>query len=292
MVFQDVLNRYQDYLQDKGKTKKTSHCYRTDVDWLIKIFSIQDLNAFSSLSARSIQKQLGCFELSTQRRKMAGLESFFKFLSEKESISCNFDLQRPKNVTKQLTYLSQEAYSMLRQIKISRDDQVNIKNLALLDVLYGSGIKVSTASALNWEQINLKKNYLKNLEGYVRTVPLSQESQKSFKAYKQTVQNRASACFLNDEDKRIATGGIHRKIRDYGERIGIPLSPTVLRRSYLFRLMAEEKSCEEVFNLMGYDPSGKYCYSTAYSYLKRIFPQMKALEPQPLHPSPQPQLLH
>ncbi len=281
MVFDSVLERYQRYLQEeRGSSTATARVYQIDIAWLIEKFSLEDPNDIPSLSPKEIQAQLGGFKPSTQMRRMAGLSSFFKFLSRKEDIPCNFDFQRPENGDReeQPPYVSKEAYHKIREIKFSRNGQ-DARNLALLDILYGTGIRTSTASALNWENVDLKTNSLRGLERYVREIPLSQESQESLTAYHQEIlpENQKVPCFRNRGNERLSRRSILKVITKYGEEeTGIELSPRTLRWSCLCNLMEEGRNIEDVLELMGYNikTAGTF-YAKAYK-LRKLFPRKEA----------------
>lgn len=286
MLVDQLLERYQKNLLDETKSEGTVQVYRSDAKWLFKTFSIISPLDIPHLSPKEIQQQLAQFKSGTQRRKLAGLRSFFRFLTTKEGISCSFFIPYPKNDDDQKAdesfplYISREIYLAMRShtFPCKKGHPPNTpRNLALLDLLYGNGLSERTLSHLIWENIDLLGNHLRGIEGYLINLPLTEESQESLRVYKEVrkLQDNIEPLLINRFHERLGKRSIREIIQQYGESVDLHISPSSLRWSYFVNLMDQGAAPEEVLKLMGYSHSTYKSRVVRGSRLRKKYLQFK-----------------
>lgn len=276
MSWEEIIERFESYMKLLNYSDETAKAYRNDVQWLTKEFSIKNPDDIKKLSGDGVQQHLSLapLEYATQRRRVAGLLTFFSYLEKEEHLPCSILLQYPKkdNNTEPLQHvISKKEYKKMRKVIFPHN---TIRNLAILDVMYGSGLPISITHNLDWMNVSLEERVLKDLEGYSCDIPLSKESQESlYKYIKENPINNSNALFLNRFKERITTRGIRKIIKIFGESIGIEAAPSALRWGFFVNRMDEGRELEEIISLMGYET----LHTDAYrSQIRKLYQRIKA----------------
>jgi len=277
MTFFTVVERYRQYLLDHAKSTETARAYCTDAGWLIHEFSLRDYCDIQRLSSKEIQEHLTEFKPSTQLRKLSALKSFFSFLAY-EGTPNDFTFQYPKKHEDELfyTYISPDEYQTIREASFSHSSNgvpLNPeRNLALFDLLYGSGLKVKTAASLRYSQVDFHNKRLHGLEGYVIDIPLTEQSQGSLKThcdFNNLSEN--DHIFKNRSGNTCGHKALRNIVTKYGEAVGKEISSGDLRWSYFINLAKRGTSFEEIIDFMGYRLKDPIVRSTRIKALKNRF---------------------
>ncbi|MDP8253718.1 MAG: tyrosine recombinase XerC [Candidatus Kaelpia aquatica] len=197
----------------------------------------------------------------TISRRLSCLRSFFKFLIREGQIKKNpmlaiSGLKLDKPLPKFLSY--QDVSHLLD--KIERGDCFTIRDAAILETVYSTGIRVSELVNLNTADIDFISGVLK-VYGKGKKERLLPVGGKALKVVKLYLDKRAllghgskSALFLNKRGGRITERSIGRIIKKYALKAGInvDISPHTLRHTFATHLLDRGADLRSVQELLGH----------------------------------------
>ncbi|VBB47206.1 Tyrosine recombinase XerD [uncultured Paludibacter sp.] len=207
--------------------------------------------------------EIGINERS-QARLISGIKSFYKFLIYKDKITVDPTelLESPKIGLRLPEVLTvDEIDKIISAIDTSKPD--GHRNRAIIEVLYGSGLRVS-------ELINLKISNIYFDEGYMliegkgnkqRLVPISEESEKQIKFWKEQrkntkiVKGNEDFLFLNQRGSKLSRMAIFNLTKSLAEFAGIKknISPHTFRHSFATHLLENGANLRAIQQLLGHE---------------------------------------
>jgi integrase/recombinase XerD len=253
-VTAESIDTYVTYLRDvRRMSPNTVESYARDLAGLaefaerrersIEILDRRDLEAFvrslmsSGLAPRSVARSVAC------------VRGFYKFLAVEKKLdrSPADDLQPPKAWPALPKYLDLEEVDRL----LAQPDPSSPRGLrdkALIEVLYATGLRVSELVELRASDLNLEEGYLTctGKGDKQRMVPLGQQAAEWVHRYiregrPQMTGKRASTprLFVNARGGPLSRVGFWKVLKEYGVRAGISrsISPHVLRHSFATHLL-------------------------------------------------------
>ncbi len=222
----------------------------------------------------------------TRARRLASIRSFFRFLEERSlvpsspAVSVAFP-KLPRSLPKTLSARHVEA--LLNAPTLSTP--LGLRDKAILEVLYATGIRVAELTELTFHQVNFKAGFLivRGKGDKERLVPMGQWAVEALRAYVERgrpllVKGRDTGrVFLNHHGRPLSRQGVWKMIKTYGRRIGIPemVSPHVLRHSFATHLLQNGADLRSLQMMLGHaDISTTQIYTyVARERLKRIHQQ-------------------
>jgi len=204
---------------------------------------------------------------STVARKIAALKSFYRYLVKSGRIESDpaRRLEVPK-VRKRLprTLSSEEVERLLTAPGYSSQPKA-LRDRALLELLYATGMRVSELVSLNPDDVNLVTHdvRVRNDRGdKERIVPMPERAAQALQAYLERgrsglVKNSVDspALFLNHRGQQLTRQGTWLIIKAYAEQVGIPfdVTPYTLRHSFAAHMLESHKaSLGEVQHFLGH----------------------------------------
>jgi len=200
----------------------------------------------------------------TIARKLSAVRSFFRFLVKHGVILDNpLDLiLTPKQNKAIPVYLPvDDIFRLLDSIKT--DTLAGIRNRAIFETLYSSGIRVSELEGLNVFDVDVKKCLIRvvgkgNKE---RIVPIGTKAMAAIKAYRKRLQKEAgigednnTPLFLNKDQGRLTSRSIARILDKTARECGllIPVSPHALRHTFATHMLDAGADLRVVQELLGH----------------------------------------
>ena len=243
-AYQQDLQRLQDYMDKHG------------ID--IVRASFEDLQAFIFETFKEIPS------VRTQARLIAGIHSFYRFLLYHHYIEQDPSelLETPKKELHLPEVLSLEEIDlMIAQIDMSKSE--SHRNRAIIEILYGSGLRVS-------ELVNLRLSNMYIQEGYMRIigkgnkqrlVPLSPVAIQWFSYWLEDRNNldikpeAIDIAFLNRRGKQLTRAMIFTIIKSLAREAGIhkTISPHTLRHSFATHLLQNGADLRIIQQLLGHE---------------------------------------
>ena len=270
------IETYQKYLKnEKNYSDNTIISYKNDLNQLfsfIKEYKLLRKNGIKYIDHQIMRKFIVYlkekkYSKRSISRKVSTARSFFKFLQKEEIIEVNptLNLITPK-IDKKLPYFLylQEIDKLMETPP--RNKLSGIRDRAILEILYGTGIRVSELINLNIDDIDFNEKIIKVLGkgSKERILPLSNPVIKAMQEYieKRYLFNRnkfdktinKNALFLNRFGGRLTARSIRRIIIKYIKIAGLnkKLSPHVLRHSFATHLLGGGADLRSVQELLGH----------------------------------------
>jgi len=271
MKWQNALKDYQLYLKiERGLSKNSIDNYALDVKKLIDYLETNNISATPlDISTEIIQQFI--YEIAkvinerTQSRIISGLRSFFNFLIFEDYRESNpLELiESPKIGRKLPDTLSEfEIDSLIGAIDLSTPE--GERNRAILETLYGCGLRVS-------ELTNLKLSDLFFDEGFIkvtgkgdkqRFVPILKTTQKYINIYLREIRthikiqsNFEDILFLNRRGKQLTRAMIFTIIKQLADKIGLKksISPHTFRHSFATHLLQNNADLRSIQMMLGHE---------------------------------------
>ncbi len=284
MDWEKEVREFLNYLLlEKGYSRNTIESYRRDLLDFLSYLKKQKKGEreawevfplyISSLSQKGLKTR-------TIARRVASFRSFFNFLErEGKAASIKRKIPYPKLSSSLPSVLSVEEVSRLIEA-LDQNSPYYYRNLAILELLYGAGIRVSELISLDLGQIDLENEIIR-VSGKgkkERIVPLGTRAIKAISDYLEKERFKlkrktSNALLLNARGGRISRQGVWKIIKEAGKRAGLKLSPHTLRHSFATHLLEGGADLKSVQEMLGHsDLSTTEIYThIARPYLKRVF---------------------
>lgn len=200
---------------------------------------------------------------STAQRRISCLRSFLKFL-KKNGEGPSADLpstggfRKPKAVPKALSSAKLEA--LLNAPDLARP--TGMRDRALLELIYGAGLRVSEAVELEFEAINLDERAVRitGKRGKTRYVPLPAQTVDWIRRYlndarPQLAKRASSRIILSDQGKPMLRQTVYTRLQGMAKRAGIEerISPHTIRHTYAVHLIKGGADLRAVQELLGHE---------------------------------------
>ena len=202
---------------------------------------------------------------STIGRKLAALRSLFKFLMTQELVRSNpaEGVKTPKNPSRLPVFLSVDEAVAVVEADLG-EANLCARDKAIVEVLYGGGLRVSEASGLDISDLDMSTGCATVLGkgGKTRVVPLGRKALSAVTAYlavrDAVVRKRrvpdARALFINRDGTRLTSRSIQRMVRRRGLFVGTreSLHPHALRHSCATHLLEGGADLRVIQDLLGH----------------------------------------
>ncbi|WP_446715357.1 tyrosine-type recombinase/integrase [Caloramator sp. Dgby_cultured_2] len=169
--------------------------------------------------------------------------------------------------------LSLEEIEMLLAMPKGEDFKA-IRDKAMLEVLYASGIRVSEIINLNVDDVNLKLGYLRCNGSKERIIPLGKIALQSLEKYmtlrdKLLAGKEEKALFINNKGERMTRQGFWKILKYYANLANIQkeITPNIIRHSFAAHLIENGADLKSLQELLGHsDISTTQIYAELYKY--------------------------
>lgn len=226
-----------------------------DLVWKYRLF----------LSRQYKQKDTTNLKRSTQNHYLVALRSLLSFFLEKDIPSLPPDkVKIPKNKEeKKVNFLTLEQVQMLLQA-VDTSETRGLRDRAILEAFFSTGLRVAELVALNKEQINIKPETT-DLEisivgkgGHSRTIYFSQRATEWLRKYLRTRNDNEKALFVSyggkDPLTRLSIRSIERMVKHYAHLAGLSLTTTchTMRHSFATDLLMKGADLRVVQEFLGH----------------------------------------
>lgn len=199
---------------------------------------------------------------TTIARKAASVRGFHRFLLRNHLAETDptIAMQVPKSENKPRAVLSIEEMNTL----LSHSDQktdIGIRDRAMLELLYATGMRVSELIHLNVQDLDLTLGFVRcgGTSRNERIIPIGEPARQALEVYIAEVRNKVKTgqdhqtLFLNRQKKELTRQGVWKILKQSAERAGIrpSFSPEMIRQSLAAHLIERGADFESVDELMG-----------------------------------------
>lgn len=266
-----LLKDYEYYLKrEKGLSQNTIVAYLRDLEqyrsFLEKYHSIKNVRKIEKKHVEAYLKTLKNKQLSSKSssRKLTAIKGFHQFLYiEKETdINPAIEIESPKTIKTLPQVLSVDEVVKLLEA-IQGDDPLALRNQALLELIYGSGLRVSELLDLKIQDIHLTAGHVRVIGkgNKEREVPLGELSVIALRQYltkarnKLTINSTVDYLFVNQYGQRLSRQGFFKLLKKLAQNAGInkEVSPHTLRHSFATHLLEAGVDLRTLQSLLGHE---------------------------------------
>ena len=186
-------------------------------------------------------------------------------------------IHSPKQIKKKPSILAEEEVAQLMLLP-DKNTFKGIRDLALLELMYSSGIKVSELISIKVAQINLNAGMIYIEGDKERIIPLSKYAKSAIESYLTNFRSIKSTednefLFINISGEPISRQGIWKILKSYKKKMNLKkeLSPQTLRNSFAVHMLSHGADLGTLQELMGLSSLG-----AAQNYINNV--EFKSLE--------------
>ena len=200
------------------------------------------------LSGRSIQ------------RRLSALRTFYNYLLREQQVSHNpgLDVRAPKSEQHLPDTLNVD--DITRLMNVSRTDTLALRDLAMLELLYSSGLRLAELVALNTGDMDFNECVVRvtGKGAKTRVLPVGDKAVAALRAWMQVrprqLQDRETAIFTGRSGKRLGARAVQQRVKDWARRQGVPgdIHPHTLRHSFASHLLESSGDLRAVQELLGH----------------------------------------
>ena len=273
MTLKELQKQFLEYLEiEKNRSQKTIENY----DRYLKRFSAlsgvskpSDITAEAVRSYRLKLNRLGessgaALKKQTQLYHLIALRSFLKYLSKRDINSLAPEkVELGKMPSREIEVMEED--ELKRLLESPKGAALTaLRDRALLELLFSTGLRVSELAGLNRDSVNLKRDEfsVRGKGNKIRVVFLSEEARGALKKYLDKREDVDEALFVrirkgfakNDEDLRLTPRSIERLVKKYAASAGISkkITPHGLRHAFATDLLRNGADLRSVQQLLGH----------------------------------------
>ncbi len=266
------LLAFLDFLQEEYKySANTIAAYKNDLNQFLKhvMSKHPDLQSWSEVHADLVEGYVAfmgnqTYASSSVARKVAAVKSFFNFLHSRNLIDQNPTTQvdSPKVKKRLPQTLDFDDVERLLQAPTQKRSPKNLRDTALLAMLYATGMRVTEVVSLRQQDVDLDNATLfcPNKDNQVRELPFDEETKAILSIYLEegrpylVKDSNEEALFLNHRGQQLTRQGLWLIIKAYAKEANLEKSvtPHTLRHSFAAHKLANGSNLQEVQQLLGH----------------------------------------
>lgn len=268
-IWQRLIKDFEDHLKaEKDLSDLTIRNYKTDLDPLYQYIRLKDISGLDELNKNNLRGYLAWlteigYVRASVTRKLSTLRTFLKWLLRKGIIESDPLPKRGimRSEKRLPRFLSQTQAEKLVESP-DTSTAIGVRDQALLELLYGAGLRVSEASQINITDINLPTKELRVVGkgSKQRVVLIGRSARDALALYMRDARPKLATresgviLFLNRFGTRLSQRSIQEKVRRYSAKAGLPhgTHTHTLRHSFATHMLEGGADLRVVQELMGH----------------------------------------
>jgi integrase/recombinase XerC len=283
----EQLARFRQYLtRERRLSAHTDSNYTRDLNALARFCTKEGVADWSALEHAQVRlfaarcHAAGLAARSIQRR-LSAVRSFLNFLIREGVLqrNCALDVRAPKGQKRLPVTL--DADSMARLLEIPTEDSLAIRDRALMELLYSSGLRLAELVGLNLQDLNVADRTVRVLGkgSKTRVLPVGRKALSALatwlKARRALLKEDTTAVFIGTTGRRLGPRAIQKRVEYWALRQGLPMHvhPHLFRHSFASHLLESSGELRAVQELLGHaDISTTQVYTHLdFQHLARIY---------------------
>lgn len=269
-MFSYTLNDFYHYLQiERGLAQNTLKSYKRDLKkyllYLEKVLQKKELNNIKRNDIVSYLHHLKDegMSASTIARAISSIKSFHQFLIREQLVTQDpsLHIEAPKKERKLPRILSTAEIDELLNIK--GDDPLSIRNKAMMELLYATGLRVTELVTLEMKDLHLMMGFVRcfGKGDKERIVPLGDVAKIAIETYLKQSRNiltkrrpTEKMLFVNHHGRPLSRQGFWKILKSIAQNIGInkEITPHTLRHSFATHLLENGADLRAVQEMLGH----------------------------------------
>lgn len=267
----DVIEEFLAYLAiERGCSPHTIVAYRRDLLAYAEFLRTRGVATVADVAREDVTAHLASLRESglapsTIQRRISAIKSFHRFLV-REGVTENHPTSRlllPKVPERlPLAFSVADADRLLSQP--FPDTAFGLRDRAILETLYGCGLRVSELTGLDLADLDLRAGFVRVLGkgGKERMVPIAGVAAHALEAYlaagrpalrrKRSAASATPAVFVNGRGGRLSRQAVFKLVRRYGAQVGIELHPHTLRHSFATHMLEGGADLRALQEMLGH----------------------------------------
>jgi len=260
---QRYIDKFLRYLEiEREASRHTVINYKLDLNRFACFLKEKSLDSVDYLFMRQFLAELRHSNISKSSiaRMLSALRSFFKFLVREGLVRTNpvSGVTTPKKDKKLPQFMQEEEVAKL--IEAPGKDMQGLRDRAILETLYGTGMRVSELVGMDTDKCDLISGVIKvyGKGKKERMAPMGEKASEAISRYINASKNmrkpQIGAVFLNRNGGRLTDRSVRRVVDRYIKKISLKdnISPHTLRHSFATHLMNRGADLRSVQELLGH----------------------------------------
>ena len=283
-----ALNDVKEYLifvsQVKNLSENTAKSYERDLKKLCIFLENLQITSYSQISVDVCSAWIGDLYAQNNnprsiQRHLSSAKGFFRFLKKNNLvISSPFELvTAPKSPSNLPDVLSPEDVEQLLNFKPS--SLIEIRDMAIVEVMYSSGLRVSEAININIADFEEGMSFLRVLGkgSKTRLVPMGRFAVSAINNWlveREKIATNTDALFLNSKGTRLTVRSVQLRLKKMALKQGLPpIHPHMLRHSFATHMLESSGDLRTIQELLGHSSlSTTQIYTKLdYQHLAKIY---------------------
>lgn len=266
------LNHYLQYIaEEMNLSPHTRDAYERDLRSFISHIAKQDIEEAKLITVVQLRQYFNLLRTSgraasTLTRHKAAIRSFFHYLIREGEVLTDptLQLELPRAERKQLELLTVEQVNELLDAP-DRNSPQGMRDQAMLETLYGTGMRITELIALNVEDLHLQLGFVRcEMNQHERIIPLGQMAVEAIQLYlmharSEWVNNPSGdsstgPLFVNMRGQRLTRQGFWKLLKKYTLELGWEdtFTPYTLRQSFAAHLLNNGADLHAVQEMLGH----------------------------------------
>ena len=262
------LKQFFKFLEnDKKVSNNTLQSYKRDLEQYKNYLLTNDLK-YNKVGEEDIKEYLKYLveeqnkKPSTISRMIASIRSFYQYEVKNKKVSADptEKVQSPKIEKKAPCVLTTKEVELLLE-QPTNEDLKGIRDKAMLEFAYATGMRVTEIISLNVDDVNIEQEYVECKTGKKkRDIPLGKMALSAIKEYLNKARDvlvktdKEKALFVNVNGKRLTRQGFWKIIKYYQEQAHIDkdITPHTLRHSFATHLLQNGAELKAIQTMLGH----------------------------------------
>lgn len=283
------IDQFISYLHNAKKTSEnTEMSYRRDLNKVLKYMKGQGITEVSEITVTHLHSYIlylekNNFAAATISRNIASIKAFYHYLFKEGKVSEDIsEVLKPPKIEKKIPeILSEEQVNRLLE-QPGMGSPKEIRDKAMLELLYATGIRVTELISLKVTDVNLKLGFIvcrdNNKE---RVVPFGRKAKNALLRYLESARRdmieneEEDTLFVNYSGQPMSRQGFWKLIKYYAKKAGIEedITPHTLRHSFAAHLVENGADLRSVQEMLGHsDISTTQIYATMnHNHIREVY---------------------
>jgi integrase/recombinase XerC len=284
---QQWIDRFLHHLQTERRlSENTCKHYRRDLAELLAFCRKTGIDSWAQLDTHGVRQfaalahRRGLSGRSIQRR-LSAIRSFYNYLLREQQVRSNpaHDVRAPKAKRRLPETLNVD--DIARLLAGAAGDELAVRDLAMLELMYSSGLRLAELVSLNLEDIDLAGRMVRvtGKGNKVRVLPVGTKALAALRAWLQIrpawLAEGESAVFTGRRGQRLGRRAVQQRVKRWARQQGVPgeVHPHTLRHSFASHLLESSGDLRAVQELLGHaDISTTQIYTHLdFQHLARVY---------------------